>query len=295
MRLLATVAAALVLLLISACAMITPAAPTTASTSETVQESDATEPQFVDFDPANFTDSTNIDNAWLPLQPGTRWVHEGITVEAGEEIPHRIEFTVTDLTKEIAGVHTVVAWIIDVSDEQVVEKEIAFYAQDNDGNVWYFGEHPEEYEDGEFVAAPTWLAGMEEARPGLKMHAEPQVGMPSYFQGWGPAVEWNDYARIDQMVDEFCVPVSCYQDVLVIDESSLGEENAFQVKSYARGVGNIHVGWKGEDATQEELALTVFEQLDVDALAAVRDEALALEAHAYEVSPAVYGETLPAE
>jgi hypothetical protein len=66
-----------------------------------------------------------------------------------EEIPHRIEFTVTDLTKEIAGVSTVVAWVVDYSDGQVVEQEIAFYAQDNDGNVWYLGEHPEEYEDGD--------------------------------------------------------------------------------------------------------------------------------------------------
>ena len=109
---------------------------------------------------------------------------EVVPVTRDEEIPHRLEFTVTDLTKDIAGVRTVVAWIVDISDGQVVEKEIAFYAQDNDGNVWFLGEHPEEYEDGEFVEAPTWVAGVENAIPGIKMKAEPRQGAPAYFQGW---------------------------------------------------------------------------------------------------------------
>src|SRR6266498_5807895 len=118
----------------------------------------APEPQFTDFDPAKFTRSTNIDNEWYPLRPGTRWVYEGYTTERRKQVPHRLQFTVTDLTKEILGVRTVVAYIEDFSDGELVEKEIAFYAQDDGGNVWYFGEHPEEYKAGEFVEAPTWIA-----------------------------------------------------------------------------------------------------------------------------------------
>jgi uncharacterized protein YbaA (DUF1428 family) len=219
-----------------------------------------------------------------------------VVPDAGvEEIPHRIEFTVTDLTKEIAGVRTVVAWIVDISDGQVVEKEIAFYAQDNDGNVWYLGEHPEEYEDGEFVDAPTWLAGLEDAVAGIKMKAEPQLGTLGYFQGWAPAVEWTDYGQVDQMGQETCVAVDCYQDVLVIAESSLEEEDAYQLKYYAPGVGNVRVGWRGADATQEELELVDLVQLSPEALAEVRAEALALEEHAYAISEDVYGQTSPAE
>jgi hypothetical protein len=262
---------------------------------ETAAESEAPEPEFEDFDPNNFDRSTNIDNEWLPLQPGTQWVYEGFTVEDGESIPHRIVFAATDLTKEISGVPTVVAWIVDYSDDQVVEQEIAFYAQDNDGNVWYLGEHPEEYEDGEFVDAPSWIAGLEDARAGIKMRAKPQMGTPSYFQGWAPAVEWTDYGQVDQMGQETCVAVDCYQDVLVIAESSLEETDAFQLKYYARGVGEVRVGWRGADATQEELELVELVQLSPEALAEVRAEALALEKHAYEVSQDVYGQTPPAE
>jgi len=257
-------------------------------------ESDVPEPEFVDFDPNNFSNPTEIDNEWLPLKQGTRWVLEGATTEDGETVDHRIEFTVTDLTKEIAGVETAVAWIEDFSGGELVEAEVAFYAQDNDGNVWFFGEYPEEYEDGEIIDSPAWIAGIEEAKAGVKMMASPQLGTASYYQGWGPAVEWSDYGQIDQMGEESCVPVDCYEDVLVIAESSLEEPGAFQLKYYARGVGNVQVGWRGEDATQEELELVEHSQLSPDALAEVRMQALSLEASAYENSEDVYGQTAPA-
>ncbi len=252
------------------------------------------EPQFPDFDPNNFSSSTVIDNEWMPMQPGTQWVYEGTAVEDGESISRRIEFTVTDLTKVIEGVRTVVGWIEDFNDGELVEKEIAFYAQDNDGNVWYLGEHPEDYEGGNFVASPTWIAGIEDARAGIKMLSSPQLGAPIYYQGWGPAVEWSDYGQVDQMGQETCVPVNCYKDVLVNAESSLGETGAFQVKYYARGVGEVRVGWKGADETQEELELVELVTLSPEQMAEVRAEALEVEKHAYEVSD-VYKQTSPAE
>jgi len=267
----------------------------TEPTPEAMAEGETPERVFEDFDPANFEAPTNIDNPWLPLQPGTQWAYEGFTIEDGEEIPHRLEFTVTDLTKEIDGVRAVVAYILDYSDYQLVEKELAFYAQDNDGNVWYLGEHPEEHEDGEFVDAPTWISGLEDAKAGIKMMADPQLGTPSYFQGWGPGVEWTDYAQVDEMGQEFCVPVGCFEDVLVIAESSLEELDIYQLKYYASGVGNVRVGWRGAAATQEELELVVFDQLSPAILAAIRTQALELEQHAYEVSPDVYGQTPPAQ
>ena len=289
-----------VLVMSSACARPTgPAQPTqalqpTQAPGATV-DSEVSEPVFETFDLDDFDQSTQIDNAWMPLQPGTQWKYEGTTTEEGETFAHRIEFTVTDLTKKIEGVDTVVAWIVDYSNGEVVEKEIAFYAQDNEGNVWYLGEHPEEYSEGEFVAAPTWIAGREDARAGIKMRAEPQLGTVSYFQGWGPAVEWTDFGKVDQRGQQTCVPVDCYEDVLVIAESSLGEEGAFQLKHYARGVGEVRVGWRGDDSSFEELELVELNQLSPAELAQIRAEALELEANAYEISQEVYAHTPPAQ
>ncbi len=253
----------------------------------------STEPAHEDFDAAVFDDPTTIDNAWFPLTPGNRLVLDGITVEDGETLDHRIEFIVTDLTKEIAGVETVVVWIEDYSDDELVEAELAFYAQDNDGNVWFFGEYPEEYEDGEFLDAPAWIAGVEEARAGMKMYADPDPSIPPYFQGWGPAVEWSDYARVESVGEEICVELDCYEGALTIAESSLEEVDIFQLKSYAQGVGNIKVDFRGDDETQEQLEVVEFGPVSADELDEYRTLALDMEAHAYEISPDVYGTTPP--
>jgi hypothetical protein len=253
--------------------------------------------KFADFDAGNFDNSsTVIDNEWMPMQPGTKWVYEGTANDdQGTHVFRRIEFTVTDLTKEIDGVHTVVGWIEDLTDGQLTEKEIAFYAQDTSGNVWYFGEHPEEYLNGKFVEAPTWIAGVQDAKPGILMMAKPQLGMPNVYQGWGPEVGWSDYGRVEQMGQETCVPVDCYKNVLVNAEANLTEVGAFQLKYYAPGVGEIRVGWRGTDETREKLQLVEYQQLSAEELAEINARALELEKHAYEVSPDVFGKTLPAQ
>ena len=249
---------------------------------------------FEEFDHDNFDRSTNIDNEWFPLQPGTQLVYEGFTKEGGESVPHRVVFTVTDLTKVVDGVSTVVAWDQDYSAGELVETELAFFAQDNDGNVWRLGEYPEEYENGKFVNAPAWIAGFENARAGISMKAEPRLGAPSYAQGWAPAVNWTDRARVDQIGQQICVPFDCYGNVVLIEESSREEPDAFQLKYYARGVGNVRVGWRGEDAQQETLELVDVVQLSPEALAEVRVKVLELEKRAYEISKHLYGQTPPA-
>jgi hypothetical protein len=93
-----------------------------------------------------------------------------------------------------------------------------------------------------------------------------------------------------------CVPADCYQDVLVIAESSAHETDAQQLKYYARGVGNVRVGWRGAgEKTKETLELTKVERLDATALAEVRAKALEMEKNAYQRSTAVYAHTPPAE
>jgi hypothetical protein len=250
---------------------------------------------FEDFDPANFSDSTMINNEWYPLTSGMKYVYEGETVEDGESIPHRVVTIVTDLTKEIDGVRTVVIWDQDFSDDELVETEIAFFAQDNDGNVWRLGEHPEEYEEGELVEAPTWIAGQEDAVAGIAMQADPQLDTPSYSQGWAPEVEFTDRGQVYAMDQEQCVPVDCYEGVLVIDEFNPEEPGAFQQKYYARGVGLIYVGWRGDDATQETLELVEAVELSDEELAEAREAAFALEESAYENSEGAYGSTPPLE
>ncbi len=260
-----------------------------------VGHSQGADPIFADFNPSNFTNSTTVNNKLFPLKPGTMLANEGKAKDAeGDEETLRIEFTTTGLTKMIGDVNTVVVMIDDFADGELVETEIAFFAQDNDGNVWFFGEYPEEYEDGNFLGAKPWIHGLQEAKAGLFMKASPAVEETSYYQGWGPAVDWNDFWKVVETGKEDCVPVACYKDVVVLEEGNLTEKGAFQIKSYAPGVGDIRTGWKGEDANQEELQLVELVNLDADGLAKVNAKALELEKHAYEISD-VYKQTQPAK
>jgi len=245
------------------------------------------------FQPGKFTHPTNIDNKWTPMKPGTRWVYEGSSVEDdGKVVPHRIVVTVTDLTKSVGGIRTVVSYDLDHSDGELVEAELAFYAQDDDGNVWLLGEYPEEYEDGKLIKAPTWIHGFKGARAGVIMQAQPQLGTPSFAQGWGPAVGWKDRGATYQVGQKISVPAGTYEGVVVIKESAAGEQDAEQLKFYAPGVGNVRTGWIGTGAkTTETLELVRIEQLDTKAMASVRTKALQLEHSAYRRSKDVYAKT----
>jgi hypothetical protein len=246
-----------------------------------------------DFDSRNFDRSTTIDNEWFPLRPGMQFVYEGSTREEGKRVPHRTVFTVTDLTKVIDGVRNVVVWDRDFRVGELVETEIALFAQDNQGNVWHLGQYPEVYQNGRFVEAPAWFHGLKGAKAGITMKAKPRLGAPSYAEGFAPPpINWVDRAETHRMGTRTCARRRCYEDVLVIREFEPGKPESYQLKYYARGVGNVRVGWLGrKDEDREVLALVAVRHLAGQRLARVRKEVLKLERRAYEISKDVYGLT----
>jgi hypothetical protein len=246
-----------------------------------------------DFDHRKFANPLQVDNRWWPLQPGAEMVYEGTAIDGDQRIRRRVVVTVSDLVKVVDGVPAVVLWERDYNNDELVEAELAFYAQDDDGNVWHLGQYPEEYEDGELVGAPAWITGQQGAKAGLAMLANPTPG-PTYSQGYGPAVDYLDRARVYKLGQETCIALGCYEDVLVTDEFALDEPDARQLKYYAPGVGNIRVGWMGRDEEQEVLSLVSLTRLDANAMAEVRRQVVALDRHAYEVSDA-YAATPPVE
>jgi hypothetical protein len=248
-----------------------------------------------DFDPNRFSDPTTVDNQWFPLAPGMQYTLEGSAIEDERRVTRRVVFTVTDLTKVIDGVRTVVVWDRDWSQGRLVEAELAFFAQDDDGNVWHLGQYPAEYEDGEFAGAPAWFAGLDGAKAGLAMRVEPRVGTSDYSQGLAPKAEYADRAKVHKTLQESCVAAGCYHDVLVTEEWDAADPAALQLKYYASGVGNFRVGWTGLDEEQEVLSLVNLTRLSPQALATASTEALRLERFAYRASKGLYGRTAPAE
>jgi len=252
---------------------------------------------IVQFDSNNFPGSPKIDNQFLPLVPGTQLTLEGTANQDGVLTSHTVVFTVTSVTKVLDGVNTVVVWDRDFDGTQLAEAELSFFAQDNDGNVWNLGEYPEEYdENGQFVGAPsTWISGLDGAEGGIHMLAQPKQGTGQYLQGWSANIDFLDCAKVFKMGQTVCVVVDCYKHVLVTSETSpLDQGGGKQLKYHALGVGIVQIGAVG-DPQAETLALTNFVHLKKAALANADKEALKLDEHGYEVSPDLYGQTLPAE
>ena len=117
--------------------------------------------------------ATTIDNKYFPLKPGTTFVYKG---NSGGD-PERDVMSVTHSTKRIMGVKCMVVKDRVFAQGKLGEKTFDWYAQDNKGNVWYFGENSKEYKNGHVVSTGgSWEAGKAGAKPGIIMQAYPKVG-----------------------------------------------------------------------------------------------------------------------
>jgi hypothetical protein len=261
-----------------------------AGTAGTAPPTNATGLEPPALDPGAFSEPTEINNKWFPLIPGTQFMLEGESDRGFGLRPHRVLFTVTDVTKVVNGVRTVLVWDRDIHDGQLVEEEIAFFAQDDRRNVWSFGEYPEEYEEGQFIGAPaTWLSGIDGAKAGIHMPARSRVGDPPYVMGFAPEVDFFNAAQTFATGVEFCVPLNCYENVLVTDEFS-PLEKGHVLKFYAPGVGNIGTEPAG-DPEMETLGLVDFRSLSPKARAAANARTLKLDKRAYDVAADVWRDT----
>jgi hypothetical protein len=84
------------------------------------------------------------------------------------------------------------------------------------------------------------------------MQAQPATDTKDYAEGWGPAVDWNDRAKVDQVGISNCVPTGCCHDVVVIAEFNPDEPGKTQLKYYTPGVGGTRTGWRGKNDKERE-------------------------------------------
>ena len=187
-----------------------------------------------EFDTANFAGDP-FDNPYLPLEPGTTFIYRGET----EGAPTRDVMTVTSDTKEILGVTTTVVHHLSYEDGVLVEETFDWFAQDVDGNVWYFGEDTKELdEDGNVISTEgSWEAGVDGAEAGIIMLANPDKG-DRYRQEFYEGVA-EDMAQVIGFEDSLCVRYGCFENVLVTKEWTPLERGVVEYKYYAEGVGFI--------------------------------------------------------
>jgi hypothetical protein len=190
------------------------------------------EPYTVEINPADFV--SLVDNPFFPLIPGTTMVYEGETEEGSEHV----EDFVTHDTRVVMGVTCIVVRNRVMLDGNLIEETYDWYAQDKDGNVWYFGEEAKDYENGVVVSTGgSWEAGKDGALPGIIMKATPQVGdayRQEYYAG-----EAEDMAEVISLTESTTVPYGSYENVLMTKDWTPLEPGIAENKYYATGVGLI--------------------------------------------------------
>ena len=189
--------------------------------------------ETVELDPAEFT--SEIDNPWLPFRTGSRWVYRETDGEGGEQ---QVEVTVTDRTKTILGIEATVVRDVVTEDGEVVEDTFDWYAQDEDGNVWYLGEETKEYENGKVVSTEgSWEAGVDGALAGIMIPGDPEVGQAyrqEYYEG-----EAEDNGEVLSVDATASVPFGSFDGVLKTKDTNALEPSVLEHKYYAEDVGPV--------------------------------------------------------
>jgi hypothetical protein len=187
----------------------------------------------VGLDPADF--STEIDNPFFPMSPGSSWVYEEKDVDGSRQ---RVEVTVTGRTKTIMGIEARVVHDVVTEDGQVKEDTLDWYAQDRAGNLWYLGEDTKEYEDGRVSSTRgSWEAGVDGALAGILIPADPEVGLAyrqEYYEG-----EAEDRAKVVSVDEHVDVRYGSFDGVLETEDTTPLEPDLVEHKYYARDVGPV--------------------------------------------------------
>jgi hypothetical protein len=175
-----------------------------------------------------------VDNPYFPLTPGTVYTYKGkLDGHPGKDV-----FTVTDRTKTILGVATTVVHDQVFVNGQIVEDTFDWYAQDDAGTVWYFGEDTKELEDGHVVSTEgSWEAGIDNARAGIFMPAQPKVGQTFKQEDAKNVAE--DCTKIVALDASVKTPYVSSDAALKTEEFSLLEPGVLDNKYYVRSVGNV--------------------------------------------------------
>jgi len=232
MRMRATFPMALIVLVmglgLSSCGRDATTAPKTAADLTLAASQSKLAPSF---NASSFV--SNITNPYFPLVPGTVFSY---ALASGEETN---PVQVTHDTKTILGVRTTVVHDqVFLKDGSLSEDTFDWFAQDQQGNVWYFGEDTKTYDHGTFVTNEgSWEAGVNGAQPGIIMLAHPQKS-DVYQQENSPGVV-EDMAKVMSLDETVTVPAGTFQHCLKTQEWTHLEPGNRAYKFYAPGVGTV--------------------------------------------------------
>jgi hypothetical protein len=202
----------------------------------------APESARVDTGKPTFSNPTQVTNPLYPISN----LQSALLLGTVERLPFRTETTLLPEPKTIEWegqqVQALVSQYVAYLDGQIQEVALDWFAQADDGSVWYFGEDVFNYEDGTLADNEgTWLAG-KDGPPGMIMPANPQVGNVYRPENIPDLVfEEVTVKAVDQTVNGPRGPVP---GAIVVEE--LHMEGGREGKIFAPGYGEFLAGQGGE-------------------------------------------------
>jgi hypothetical protein len=200
-------------------------------------------PILPDFGAATFDPNQSVDASYFPMTATGTLVYAA--TEDGQPIDAKFEHTNQGLGPILDGVQTYIQRDRDFEDGLLVEDTRDYFAQDTDGNVWYFGEDSTVYSydsQGNVTATETtgWHAGENGASPGFIMPVDQTLDF-NYYQEFAQNDDAVDQAMTYALLDSLTVDGVTYENVLRVLETTDLEHGDREFKYYAPGVGLIFV------------------------------------------------------
>jgi hypothetical protein len=210
----------------------------------------APESERVDITMPTFSDPTNVTNRLFPVS-----LQESVLMLGHVDgKPFRTEVTLLPETRIIEWegqrVETLVSQYNAFLGGRIEEIAYDYYAQADDGSVWYFGEDVFDFRDGAIVVTEgTWLAGRD-GPAAMIMPGDPQVG-DVYRTENAPGFVFEEVTvrSTDETLDG---PLGPVQGGMLADE--LHSDGKTEQKVFAPGYGEFHTAGGGD---VEALALAV--------------------------------------
>jgi hypothetical protein len=232
-------------------------APASAGVPETIPQPVLDDPRVapeserVDLVSPTFSDPTEVTNPLFPISKQESVLLLGQV--DGE--PFRTEVTLLPDTRVIEWqgqqVETLVSQYVAFIDGRIHEVAYDYYAQDDNGSVWYFGEDVFNFKDGAISDTHgTWIAG-KDGPAAMIMPADPKPG-DAYRPENIPGLVFEEVTvkAVGQTLEGPLGPVG---GGLVIEELHL-LDNSTERKTFGPGYGEFLTGGGGD---VEALALAV--------------------------------------
>ena len=182
--------------------------------------------------PRNFPGGST--NRLFPLMPGTSFYYAG----ESDGVPTAGLMTVTSGTKLIQGVSTIVVHDQAWNAGDLVEDTFDWYAEDRQGNVWYFGEFVTQLDHGRIIGhVGSWEAGVAGATAGIIMPSRPQLGR-TYVQELAPGVA-EDKMKVVSLNATITVPYGTLRGCLKTEEFTPLHPDLLDNKFHCPGVGLV--------------------------------------------------------